>query len=94
MEHARRLEISSLILLLRKKANSYCAGNISNCFENWRSITSNKYILSIVQNDLLVSFDEDQLSKVPFEFHRTKAETDVLETEIEKLLKIGVIAPS
>ena len=33
MEHTRRLEISSFNLLLRKKANSYCAGSISNCYE-------------------------------------------------------------
>ena len=94
MEHTRRLEISSLILLLRKKANSYCAGNISNCYENWRSITLDEYILSIVQNGLFLSFDKDQSSKAPFEFPRTKAETDVLETEVEKLLKKGMIAPT
>ena len=48
MYHTRRLEMSSLVLLLREKANSYRAGNISNFHENWRSITSDKYILSIV----------------------------------------------
>ena len=48
MEHTRGLEISSLILLLREKANSYCASNISNYYEHWRSISSDKYILSIV----------------------------------------------
>ena len=82
MELTKRLEISSLILLLREKANSYCADNISNYYEHWRSITSDKYILSIVQNGLLLSFDKDQPSKAPFEFPRTKAETDVLKTEV------------
>ena len=94
MELTKRLEICSLILLLREKANSYCADNISNYYEHWRSITSDKYILSIVQNGLLLSFDKDQPSKAPFEFPRTKAETDVRETEVEKLLKKGVIAPT
>ena len=94
MEQTRRLEISSLILLLREKTNSYCAGNISNWYENWRSITSEKYILNIVQNGLVLSFDKDQPSKAPFEFPRTKAETDVPETEVEKLLKKGVIIPT
>ena len=42
----------------------------------------------------MLSFDKDQPSKAPFEFSRTKAETDVLETEVEKLLKKGVIAPT
>ena len=56
MGHTRRLEMSSLVLLLREKANSYRAGNISNFHESWRSITSDKYILSIVENGLLLSF--------------------------------------
>ena len=72
MGHARRLEISSLVLLLIEKANSYCAGKISNYYENWRSITSDKYVLGIVQNGLLISFDKDQPSKGPLEFPRTK----------------------
>ena len=87
---SKRLETSSLILLLREKANSYCADNISNYYEHWRSITSDKYILSIVQNGLLLSFDKDQPSKTPFGFSRT----DVWETEVEKLLKKGGIAPT
>ena len=83
MGHTRRLEKSSLVLLLREKANSYCAGSISNYHENWRSINSEKYILGIVKNDLLLCFDKDQPNKVLFEFPRTRAETIVFETEVE-----------
>ena len=43
---------------------------------------------------LLLSFDKDQPSKAPFEFPKTKAETNVLETEVEKLLKKGMISPT
>ena len=92
MGRTRRLEISGLVISLGEKTNSYRGGNISNYFENWRSITSDKYILGIRENDLLLSFYKDQPSKNPFEFPRTKAETDVLETE--KLLKKGVISPT
>ena len=52
--------------MLREKANSYCAGNISIYYENWRSITSDKYVLYIVKNSLLLSFDKNQPSKAPF----------------------------
>lgn len=83
-----------MFLLLRQKANSYCAGNIRNYYENWRSINSDKYILGIIENSLLLSFDKDQPSKAPFEFSRTKTETDVLEIEVEKILKKGVISPT
>ena len=72
--------------------DSYRAGNISNYYENWRSITSGKYVLCIVENGLLLSFYKDQPSKTPFEF--PKAETEILETEEEKLLKKGVISPT
>ena len=83
-----------MFLLLRQKTNIYCAGNIRNYCENWRSITSDKYILGIIENVLLLSFNKDQSSKAPFEFSRTKTETDVLEIEVEKILKKGVISPT
>ena len=35
MGHTRRLEISSSLLLLREKENSYCAGKI----KNWREVS-------------------------------------------------------
>ena len=47
-----------------------------------------------MKNGLLLRFDKNQPSKATFEFHRTKAETYVLETEVEKLLKKGVISPN
>ena len=59
MGHTRRLEKLSLVLLLREKANSYWAGTISDYYENWRRITSDKYILGNV------SFDKDQPTKAP-----------------------------
>ena len=83
-----------MFLLLRQKTNIYCAGNIRNYCENWRSITSDKYILGIIENVLLLSFNKDQPSKAPFEFSRTKTETDVLEIKVEKILKKGVISPT
>lgn len=40
MGHTRRVEKSSLVLLLRERTNSCCGGNISKYYENLRSITS------------------------------------------------------
>lgn len=40
----------------------------------------------------MLSFNKDQPSKTPFEFPGTKAETDVPETEVEKLMKNEVIS--
>lgn len=50
--------------------------------------------LGTVKNDLLPSFDKDQPVQAPFEFRRSKEETDVLETEVEKHLKKGVKLPT
>ena len=80
--------------IIKRKTNNYRPGNISNYYEYWISITSDKKILGIVENILLLSFDKAQPSKGPFEFSRTKAETDVLEIEVEKLLEKGVISPT
>ena len=52
----------NLVLLLREKANDYRAGNISNYYEIWRSITSDKYILDVAENGLFLSFYKDQPS--------------------------------
>ena len=62
MGNTRRLEMFNLVLLLREKANDYRAGNISNYYEIWRSITSDKYILDVVENGLFLSFYKDQPS--------------------------------
>ena len=40
----------------------------------------------------MLSFNKDQPSKTPFEFPGTKAETDELETEVEKLMMNEVIS--
>ena len=45
-----------------------------------------------MKNGLLLSFDNNQPSKATFEFPRTKADTDVLETDVKKILKKRVIS--
>ena len=72
--------------IIKRKGNSYRAGNISSYYGNWRSIISDKYILSTEENSLLLSFDKDQPCRALFEFPRTKAETNVLETEVESII--------
>ena len=62
MGNTRRLEMFNLVLLLREKANDYRAGNISNYYEIRRSITSDKYILDVVENGLFLNFYKDQPS--------------------------------
>ena len=42
--------------------------------------------MGTVENGLLLSFDKDEPGRALFEFPRTKAETNVLETEVENII--------
>ena len=50
MGHTRRLEISSLVLLLREKANSYCAGNIKGALSCLRKFLATEIPLKTTKN--------------------------------------------
>ena len=61
-------------------------------FEKWKDITSDKYILDIVQNGLMLNFGAEPPEKGPFEYKRSKIETDIIDKEVEKLLRKEVIS--
>ena len=67
------------------------AGNIKLHLENWKKLTNDKYILSIVQHGLKVNFNQQPISNSNFEHPRNKREIEILGKEIKKLLKKGVI---
>ena len=72
--------------------DNYKAGNIRYHIEKWRDITSDKYILDIVQNGLMLNFGAEPPEKGPFEYKRSKNETDIIDKEVEKLLRKEVIS--
>ena len=54
-------------------------------------MTNDKYILSIVQHGLKVDFNQQPISNSNFERARNKTEIEILDKEIRRLSKIGVI---
>lgn len=53
---------SNIIFEPKEKFKSYCAGNISNQYKNWKTITSDIYIRGIVKRGLILSFNKDKFN--------------------------------
>ena len=79
-----------MILILKQlhdPAEKFKAGNIKFHLKNWKKLTNDKYILSIVQHGLKVNFNQQPISNSNFECPRNKTEIEILDKEIKKLLK-------
>ena len=94
------MEVGSLksygidIEALDRKMRNYSAGNIKHYFHKWRNITSDKHILSIVQDGLMLNFTGDPPQKEAFEYPRSNAEFELINAEVQALLKKGLISES
>ena len=71
---------------------NFVAGNIKNYVSNWRKITSDRYILDIVQKGLTLNFTNyPPDSSEPFEYPRGQKEFETIDSEVKKLLRKKVI---
>ena len=80
--------------VLQIEATHFKAGNISNCLPNWETITADKYILEVIAKGVPMDF----LEKPNCKFNRhslnfSNLESEVIKSEIIKLLGKGVIIP-
>ena len=82
------------IVALHKKVENYCAGNIQHFLHKWKNLTSDKHILSIVQDGLMLNFTGEPPEKGAFEYPRSKKEFDLIDSEIRALVKKGVVTKS
>ena len=71
--------------------NVYTAGNIAKHFSVWQTLTSDPYILSIVQGCQLEFCNPPCQVQTPRAVKLSSKETDIATTEIQKLLTKGVI---
>ena len=76
---------------LQQKVDTYRAGGIRHHYQAWKKLTSDSFILDIVQKGLKLNFISDTPSKGPFEYPRSASETNVIDDEIKKLLIKKVI---
>ena len=64
----------------------YKGGNIKNYLYNWENITSDPYILQIIKYGLKLEFESMPL-KQRHQIHLSFSEMNIIDTEIENLLK-------
>ena len=83
-------KLNNVIKTSISKANSFQAGN-KNFLENWKRITSDKYILDIVKHGLKLEFLSVAPHREPFRVTYNTKENDIISQEINKLLKKKVI---
>lgn len=76
---------------LLDEVENFQAGNIQNYYENWKEITSDKNILDIVKNGVRIDFSEIPSHKEMGYMSYSPQEKIIIENEIAKLSKKGVI---
>ena len=80
-------KLNNVIKTSTSKTDSFQAGNIKNFLENWKRITSVKYILDIVKHGLKLDFLSVAPHREPFRVTYNTKENDIISQEINKLLK-------
>ena len=69
------------------------AGNIHNHFSQWKSITSDPFIIDIVKSGLKLRFAEESAQNICHNIPVTKAEKQIVSDEIQTLLPKEFIYP-
>ena len=82
-----QLKLKNVIKISISTANSFQAGNIKFFLENWKKITSDKYILDIAKHGLKLEFLSKAPHREPFRVAYSTRENGIIAQEIGKLLK-------
>ena len=78
---------------LSQKVKCFTAGNIHNHLSQWKSITSDPFIIDIVKSNLKLRFAEEPAQNICHNMPVTKAEKQIISDEIQKLLQKQVMYP-
>ena len=76
-----------------QKVECFTAENIHNLFSQWKSITSDPFIIDIVRSGLKLRFADETAQKNCHNIPITKAEKQLISDEIQKLSQKEVIYP-
>ena len=82
-------EFNISVHILRQKLDQYVGGNISNHFAQWVKITKDYFVLDILRSGLKIDFLRGQ-----FVIIMSDTEKDTINSEIDKLLQMGIIVPT
>ena len=77
--------------ILRADVEKFKGGNITNCFEKWANITQDQFVLSIVNVCFNYGICRSTNVSVCTTLKFSPAETEIIDTEISKLLSKDVI---
>ena len=75
---------------LRAEVEKIMGGNITNCFKKWANITQDQFVLNIVKFGLTMEFAEVPLCHFVSSLNFSLGETEIIDTEISKLLSKGM----
>ena len=78
---------------LSQNVKCFTAGNIHNHLSQWKSITSDPFIIDIVKSGLKLRFAEEPAQNIYHNIPVTKAEKQIISDEIQKLLQKEVMYP-
>ena len=82
-----RMKSNNVIKTSISTADSFQAGNVKIFLENWKRITSDKYILDIAKHGLKLQFLGEAPHREPFRVTYNTRENDIFSQETNKLLK-------
>ena len=85
------MKLKNVVKTSISKADSFQAGNIKNFLENWKRITSDKFILDIVKHGLKIEFLSVAPHRESFRITYNTKENGIISQEISKLLNKKVI---
>ena len=85
------MKLKNVLEISISKTDSFQAGNIKHFLENWKNITSGKYILDIVKHGLKLEYLSEVPHREPFQVTYNTKENGIISQEIGKLLKKKVI---
>ena len=85
------MKLKNVIKTSINKADNFQAGSIQNFLENWKRITSDKYILDTVKHELKLEFLNEAPHREPFRVTFNTKENGIISKEISELLKEKVI---
>ena len=86
-----KASVDTLRNLLQQGVNEFKAGQVKEHFSNWQKITSDPEVLQNIKGAKIPFITEPKMDKIPINPNFTSEKEKAIDSEIEKLLKKGVI---
>ena len=88
---SHKASVDILRNLLQQGVNEFKAGQVKEHFSNWQKITSDPEVLQNIKGAKIPFITESKMDKIPINPNFSSEKEKAVDSEIEKLLKKGVI---